>query len=382
MNIACDARSLVGRHTGVATWVIQIMGGLVRDHGHSVILAASKPVALPDELRLEGVTNLRPTTPWLPGTIWLHTRLPGWLTEHRPDVFVGSLGVLPRRCPVPTVAVVHDLTPRTHPHHHTLTNRFCFNAYLEESLEMANAVVAVSTATERVLLDHFPIIASKLVTIRNGVGDFFSPPDPDDDGRTIRQRFSAGRPYVLHLGTIEPRKGVADLVDAWERLHSLRSAPPDLVVAGGLGWDTAPIIARIQESPYRDRIHIPGYVDREAARDLLRHAEVFIIASEAEGFGLPLAEAISCHAPSVASDIPSLRETGGEAALFAPPQDPSALARTLDLALQPATADDLRKRAVLRVPELRWGPAITAWNALLEGVATGRLPTITGGNGE
>ena len=64
MNIACDARSLVGRHTGVATWVTQIMGGLVRDHGHSVTLNASKTVSLPDELRLEGVTAPRPTTPW------------------------------------------------------------------------------------------------------------------------------------------------------------------------------------------------------------------------------------------------------------------------------------------------------------------------------
>ena len=382
MNIACDARSLVGRHTGVATWVTQIMGGLARDYGHSITLNASKPLALPDELRLEGVTTPRPTTPWLPGTIWLHTRLPSWLAARRPDVFVGSLGVVPRRCPVPAVAVVHDLTPRTHPHHHTLTNRFCFNAYLEESLETAGAVVAVSKATERVLLRLFPIVASKLVAIDNGVSDFFSPPHPEDDGRNIRQRFSAGRPYVLHLGTIEPRKGVADLVEAWERLHSLRSAPPDLVVAGGLGWDTAPIIARIQRSPYRERIHLPGYVDREAARDLLRHAEVFALASEAEGFGLPLAEAISCEAPSVASDIPSLRETGGDAALFTPPQDPAALAQTLHLALQPDTADDLRRRAALRVPGLRWGPAITAWNTLLEEVVAGRSPRPANGHGE
>ena len=244
MNIACDARSLVGRHTGVATWVTQIMGGLVRDHGHAVTLNASKTVSLPDELRQEGVTVPRPTTPWLPGTIWLHTQLPNWLAQNRPDVFVGSLGIVPRRCPVPTVAVVHDLTPRTHPHHHTLSNRFCFNAYLGESLETADAVVAVSTATKRILLDLFPIVDSKLVKIDNGVSGFFSPPEPEDDGQSTRQRFSAGRPYVLHLGTIEPRKGVADLVDAWERLHSLRSAPPDLVVAGGLGWDTAPIIAR------------------------------------------------------------------------------------------------------------------------------------------
>ncbi len=371
MNIACDARSLVGHHTGVATWVTQIMGGLVRDHGHVVTLAASKPVVLPNELRLEGVTALPTTRPRLPGTLWLHTQLPRWLTATRPDVFVGSLAVIPRRCPVPSVAVVHDLTPRTHPEHHTLANRFCFNAYVEESLEKADAIVVGSAATEQVVLDHFPFTRSNLVRIGYGVDESFSPPAPDDDGHRVRQKLAGGRPYVLHLGTIEPRKGVADLVAAWEALHSLHPGPPDLVIAGGLGWDTAPIVARIQASQYRDRIHLPGYVDPDSARDLLRHAEVFVIASEVEGFGLPLAEAISCGTPCIASDIPSLRENGGDAALYAPPGNQDALAHTLHRALQPEVAADLRRRSVLRAPQLRWEPAVESWHTLLEGLGRG-----------
>jgi len=376
MNIACDARSLVGRHTGVATWVSQVMAGLARDHGQTITLAASKTMDVPEELRLESIRTLPRPRPPMPGTLWLNSVLPHRLSQVGADVFIASLAVVPRRCPVPAVAMVHDITPRTHPHRHTLANRFCFNAYLEESLERAEAVVAGSAATESELLDHFRFVRPRLVRIGYGVDEFFSPAPDTDDGQKTRDGFAEGRRYILHLGTIEPRKGVPDLVSAWEELHTLVDHPPDLVVAGGRGWDTGPILARIDASPFRERIHVPGYVDHDEARDLLRHAEVFVLASEAEGFGLPLAEAISCGTPSVASDIPPLREAGGDAALFTPPDQPMELARAVAAALVPEVADGLRRRAAERAPELRWGPVVSAWNDLLQTVVAGhRSPT-------
>jgi glycosyltransferase involved in cell wall biosynthesis len=127
-------------------------------------------------------------------------------------------------------------------------------------------------------------------------------------------------------------------------------------------------MAAIEASPARPHIHLPGYVDREQALGLLRHAEVFVLASEAEGFGLPLAEAISCGTPSVASDIPALREAGGQAALFASPGDPAALAAAIGRALDPVVAGELRRRAAARAAGLRWEPVVDAWDELLEGV--------------
>jgi glycosyltransferase involved in cell wall biosynthesis len=369
MNIACDARSLVGTHTGVATWVTHVMAGLADDYGHAVTLTASKPIVVPDQLRLDNVRVLPPTRPTIPGTLWLQTVLPRWLAKTRPDIFVGSLAVLPRRCPVPAISVVHDLTPRTHPEHHTLTNRFCFNAYLEESLEQSDAVVAVSQATASVLLDHMPIVRSKLIVISNGVDPSFSPPRTEDDGRRVREEFSGGRPYLLHLGTIEPRKGVTELVAAWEVLQRTISDPPDLIVAGGFGWNTTPIVDRIQASPYRDGIHLPGYVTSDAARDLMRHAEAFVTASEIEGFGLPLAEAISCGTACVASDIAALRETGGAAPLYVPPGDIDALARALRTAIAGDMNATLRDRSARRAPDLRWDPIVERWSELLGDVA-------------
>jgi glycosyltransferase involved in cell wall biosynthesis len=365
MNIACDARALVGPLTGVGTWTRQIVAGLA-GRGHDVLLAASKPILLSDELRHPRIAVLPPpAAPW-PGTLWLQTSLPAAIARRHVDVLVGSLAIVPRHGSVPAVAMVHDLTPRTHPHRHTLANRFCFNAYLESSLDAASAVVAGSDATLAELAEAFPRTVDKIHRIGYGVEASFRPA-VDDHGMTTRERFAGGHRYVLHLGTLEPRKGVARLIGAWERLRARVTAPPDLVLAGAPGWGLRSIEARIMSSPYADRIHRTGYVDREASRDLLRHAEAFVLASEAEGFGLPLAEAICCGTPAVASDIPVLRETGGDAALYAPLTE-TGLAAAIERALEPDTADRLRTRAAARAPQLRWDPVVDAWEELLSRV--------------
>jgi glycosyltransferase involved in cell wall biosynthesis len=302
------------------------------------------------------------------GPIWLNTTVPATLRELGAEAWIGSLAILPVRCPVPSVAMVHDLTPRTHPDRHTLANRLVFRFFLEGSLKTAHTVVAGSEATAGEIVEAFPWVEPKLHRIGYGVDEWFSEAPSDDDGGVVRDRFSGGRPYVLHLGTIEPRKGISSLVTAWELLNESTAGAPDLVIAGKPGWQTEPILDRIRSSPLAGRIRLAGYVGREDARDLLRHAAVFVLASEVEGFGLPLAEALSCGTPSVATDIPALREAGGDAALFCPPGEPTALAASLAAALDPDTAARLREGGLERAPTLRWEPVVSAWTELLESI--------------
>jgi glycosyltransferase involved in cell wall biosynthesis len=344
------------------------MGGLARSGAATVHLAASKPFELPEEERHPDL-RLVPAPRWPTlGPVWLNTVLPGQLREVGAEVWIGSLAILPVWCPVPAVAMVHDLTPRTHPSRHTLANRLVFKLFLSRSLSTAQTVVAGSQATAGELVRAFPRVETKLHRIGYGVDEWYSAAPSGDDGGAVRERFSRGRPYVLHLGTIEPRKGVPSLVAAWESLHQVLLEGPDLVIAGKTGWRTEPILDRIRTSSLAERIHLVGYVSTEDARDLLRHAAVFALASEVEGFGLPLAEAISCGTPSVATDIPALREAGGDAALFCAPGDSAALASCLVEAMKPDTAAVLRRRALERAPNLRWEPVVKAWADLLESV--------------
>jgi len=368
MNIACDARALVGHHTGVGTWTTQVAAGLASDASTRILLGASKPIDLPKELHLPNVGVLpRPRLP-LPGSLWLHLALPATLQKADADVFIGSLAMVPRRSRIPSIAMVHDLTPRTHPEQHTLVTRMTFNPFIKASLEAARAVVVGSEATRTEVLEHFPWVQERLHLIGYGVDQFFSPPTDPREGEETRRLFADGRPYILHLGTLEPRKGLLKLVEAWDRLHEITPDAPSLVLAGGEGWDIRPLVDLIDRSPNSERIHRPGYVTRDQARALMRHTEAFVLASEAEGFGLPLAEAIACGAPCIASDIPSLRESGADAALFTPAGDSNTLTQAIVQTLEPETAVAMRHASTARGSALAWGPIIDQWRELIQSV--------------
>jgi len=365
MNIACDARALIGPATGVGVWTREIMAGLAETGRFRILAAASKSFDMPERFRNLPIETLPPPSFPVPGTLWLHSRLPALLQDA--DLFVASLAVLPRRCPVPGIVMLHDLTPRSHPQRHTPANRFCFNAYLEESLDEAAAIVVGSESTRREAIEVFPWIKPKLRKIGYGVDGYFRPPEQGrGDAVAVRRKFSSGRPYILYLGTLEPRKGLAYLLAAWEENAARRADFPDLVLAGREGWGVASLLRRLESSAFRSRIHRPGYVSREDGRALMQHAEVFVLPSEAEGFGLPLAEAVCCGAACVASDIPPLRESGGDAPLFVPPRDERALARALEEALKPSTNAVLRERSRSRSNGLSWEVPVRGWSELLD----------------
>jgi len=362
MNIACDARALAGEATGVGVWTRHIVKGLVSDGRHQVFLAAPKRIRLPPELISEHIETIPPAgLPW-PGTLWLNTVLPSRLGKN--GVFIGSLGLLPRRCPIPGIVMLHDLTPRTHASRHTLANRFCFNAYLEESLDQAAAVVVGSLSTRDEALRIFPWLRKKIRQIGYGVDSFYKPPEKPEQGVRLRQNFTGGRPYILYLGTLEARKGLETLFKAWENLAPRKDV--DLVLAGKQGWKIGGLLRMIRRSSFKSRVHLPGYLDRENTRSLMQHSELFVLPSEAEGFGLPLSEAIACGTACVASDIAALHESGGHCPLFFPPGDVNALADILDRALLPEVNAELKKRSLKRADALRWKKPVNQWRLLLE----------------
>ncbi len=366
MRIAFDARPLIPPLTGVGVWLEGLASCLLASTSWELELHLPRPAPLAVESwpRPPQVVAARPA---LPGTLWLAT-LAAAQAKHC-QLFVGTLGLLPRRLTLPSVLVLHDLTPRTHPHHHRLVNRFCFNAFLEESLAAATVVVCDSQATARRLASLLPGRARWVQVIPAAVSDFFAP--GEEDAGEVRQRFAGGRPYILQLGTLEPRKGIATLVAAHNLLLARNPQAPDLVLAGGRGWGGPVLEKALSRHRWPQRVHPVGYVSRRDARSLFRCAEVVVMASEEEGFGLPLAEGLACGAACVASDAEALVEVAAGAALHARRQDPQALAAALEAALHPDTNRQLRERALARAAELRWDKVLPSWLQLLTQVVEG-----------
>ncbi|MEW6336886.1 MAG: glycosyltransferase family 4 protein [Acidobacteriota bacterium] len=371
MRIACDARPLLGQRTGVSVWLEGLVRGLAAATDWDFVLCLPRPISGVgvDDLAGRAQTSSPPVR--MPGTLWLHT-LASPLVNDDADVYLGTLGVLPRRLRMPAALVVHDLTPRTRPHRHTLANRFCFNAYIEESVERADALVCDSKATAAVLGAIWPRHGRRAVVVPPGIDEHFSPAADGESPEPVRLRFAAGRSFIVQLGTLEPRKGVATLLGAHGVLLRRRPETPDLVLAGKAGWGGNWLEAALVEHPDRDRVHVVGYVTRDEARALLRHAEAVAVSSEEEGFGLPLAEALACGAACVASDDPALVEVAGGAALHFVRGDRDALVAALERVLTPDVRDVLRDAARTRAPHFAWGRSLESWRALLQGLADAR----------
>jgi len=362
MKVAIDARALMGAPTGIGTYTRSIARALAARQGIAVGLFA--PRALP-EPPPGGVSAH--AGPDLPGLVWTQAAFPRRASAWGADVLLAALTIAPVLTRLPVVSVVHDLTPVTHPGWHAARTLAGFRPFWGRTVARAARFVCVSQTTAEELARLYPGAARRIRVAPNGVDREFTPGTDERAREATRERFAAGRPFVLYLGTLEPRKNVPALVEACERLWRENPDRPDLVLAGGIGWKAGPILARIERSDFRQRIHLAGYAPRPTALDLYRAAEAFVYPSFAEGFGLPLAEAMACGAPCVASTAEALREVGGEAALYAPASDPAALARAIATALEdPATRARLRSSGPPRAALFTWEGAASATAAALE----------------
>jgi len=354
MRIAIDARALLSQSTGIGTYTRGIAAGLASRPGTEVGLFAPRP--LPDGLSRGPWSIQTDTHPF--GIVWLQTTLPRRLASWRADVLLAALTIAPATGAGPFVSVVHDLTAWTHPQWHTARTLLGFLPLWEKTVERASRLLCVSQATARQLLARYPEARARVRVVPNGVDPYFSPSKEEPPRERTRRRYAAGSRFLLYLGTIEPRKNVESLVAACENLWRRRRSRPDLVLAGGHGWKTSSLNRRIARSPFRDKIHRIGYVPRETARDLYRAAEVFVYPSYAEGFGLPVLEAMACGVPVVASTAEALTEVGADAALYAPPEDASQLAHQIERALEDEpTRSLLRGKGPERAASFSWEAA-------------------------
>jgi alpha-1,3-rhamnosyl/mannosyltransferase len=272
-----------------------------------------------------------------------HTPLPvlDWLARGA-GVFHAS--VLVRRPPTRArlSATIHDLTCHLLPELHPRANRIAEMRFAAIA-RRADALIAVSEATKKDAVEVLGIAPEKITVIHSGIPHAFFAPDAKLID-AVRQKYSLRRPFVLFVGTIEPRKNVDLLLDAFESLPASLREHYQLVVAGPPGWHSGKTIARLRHVRYL------GYVPEMLLPALTAAATVFVYPSLYEGFGFPVAQAMAAGVPVITSNVSSLPEIAGGAALLIDPKSQSelhhAISRLLTSeGLRTALAAEGRKRA-------------------------------------
>lgn len=364
-TVAVDLRALVPEATGIGVYTREMLRHLAASGGFRYLGLAHREPLGAEELRDLGVRIEHQPAPL--GVLWQQLRLPRRLAQGDVDLLWSPLQTLPGSCPVPAVVTVHDLTVLLMPDAHRAKVRWSQVPFLARSFARARRVVAVSEATAADLRFHFPqaflAAPEKLRVIHHGVASSFRPAEADER-RAIREELGAPHGYLLYAGTLEPRKNVEGVLDAWLALRADDPATPPLVLAGGHGWRSRPLLRKIERmqrsgSPEEGGdLQVLGRVDDERLARLYRGATVFVYPSFYEGFGLPVVEAMASGVPVVTSDRSSLPEVAGDAALTVRPEDPTILGGAIrHLLANPHLAHELAERGLERARRFRWEKA-------------------------
>ncbi len=326
MLIGVDSRPLREKQTsGIPMYVRSLLEALAMiDQKNEYILYAHKDFDYPMpggnfRKRSGAVTRY--------GSLWMQAELPLWLTQDKVDIFWGTQHILPllmsRR--IKAILTVHDLVHYVFPE--TMKRRnFLINKYIiPPSIHRTDAVVAISNWT---LSDVKKYLAPKnkiMEVVHQGVGRPIFPRNRVVAKEKIKEHYGLEGPFLLTVGTFEPRKNIAGLFKAFSLIAD--KIPHRLAVVGQKGWKNQNIISEIQESKIKDRIHLLGYVPDEILPDVYSAADVFVFPSLYEGFGFPPLEAMACAVPVVASNVSSIPEVVGDAAMLVNPYDPPDIAR-------------------------------------------------------
>lgn len=269
---------------------------------------------------------------------------------HYPASVAASAG------PVPMVVTVHDLCYKTHPEWFSRSRALYYNAFLGAGIRRATRIIADSHATAEDIKRFYGIPESRIDVVPLGVDACFQPADETARER-VRREYPLPESYFLFVGTLEPRKNLPRVLEAWLRLGD---DAPDLVIAGRIGWKTDLERLLPDRDDLRRRLHCLGHVSQDLLPALYSEALVFVWPSLMEGFGLPPLEAMACGTPVITSNCSSMPEVVGEAALTADPQNVPALAGAMR-----ALVEDGNLRASLREAGLARA-AIFTWKRTAE----------------
>lgn len=376
MLIGIDAsRALRAQRTGTERYALEIINHLLHlpdaPHYHWRLYLDMTPpptfLSLTHDKQLAGQVEVCV----LPRQrLWTHAALAREVARRPPDVLFIPAHVLPftvpaRRLP-PSVVTIHDLGYHTFPQQHTLFQRLYLPWSTRWSARTAHHLIAVSQTTAADLQTYYNTATQKITVIHEAANW----PQVAWAEPFVRSRYNLPVDYALYVGTLQPRKNLARLIQAYHRLNQRQPLTWDLVLAGAGGWESDALRRLVADLHLADRVHFLGYIPDEALSALYYGARFFCFPSLFEGFGLPVLEAQLHGVPVMTANNSALPEIAGDAALLVDPTDVDAIA---DAMLQLSQDEALRQRLIAagyeNVKRFSWEKAARETLAVLVKVA-------------
>jgi glycosyltransferase involved in cell wall biosynthesis len=360
VRIALNAQLLSRAHTfrsgGINRVIHHLLLELARDpRGHE--LHAFVPIAPPgdDPLNRGGLTfHPSGATTERPGLriAWEQSALPRRLARLQPDLLHGLAYALPLGWAGPCVVSIYDLSFLRFPRAFNLANRVYLAASTRAAARRARQVLTISQHSRRDIVRLLGVPEHRVVVTYPAANARFRPLAAEQVA-AFRARRALPDPFVFAVGTLEPRKNLAGLLEAYARLARPR---PPLYIGGGAGWRFSHIFDTVQRLGLAGDIEFLGFVPEEELPLWYNAARVFVFPSLYEGFGLPVLEAMACGTPVITSTTSSLPEVAGKATALVSPDDPAALAEAMRRVLDdPRLCQEMRTAGLIQATRFTWG---------------------------
>lgn len=386
-RVGVSALAMQGRldelDSGIARYCAGLIEAWIADSGgHEFVVWVSPDFVVPAIWRRNHDVSFRVARgAWASRkTLWELLSAGRAARASRCDVWFSTAHAVPLKCPVPTVLSVQDLFTFSHPEFYTLKHRAVIGWALRRALRGADRIVAISRHTRDELIERFDVAGERVAVTPLGLGRTIVPLAPERVGdEELATLGVGGGRFLLTLSTVEPRKNLERLFEAFARLVR-RDGMEDLrlVVVGRSGWKTTPIFRRPDALGVADRVDFVGYVADPDLPKLFARCAAFVLPSIIEGFGLPLLEAMAFGVPVASSRSGSLPEVGGEVPFYFDPLDVEAMERAMLRALE-GDADRVAE-GLARAAGFTWEE--TAERTLAElARAAGSMPESTEGVG-
>ncbi len=250
--------------------------------------------------------------------IFFEVSVKNWLDRNRPDVFFSPDQFLSLAAKTPTLLTCHDLLALEFRGQVPRVAQLFYDRFFPKYLRRAGAIIAISEATKSDILKFSGIEKSKIRVVPNGCREGFFPLQPVDV-QQVRDEISGGQPYFFYAGAIQPRKNIARLVEAFDLFKKGKNRQHKLLLGGRMAWQSGDVGRAVEAAEHRADIHFLGYLDEGKLPKIMAAAAVFIYPSLAEGFGLPILEAMWAEVPVITSDRSAMAEVAGGAAFLVNP---------------------------------------------------------------
>ncbi len=253
------------------------------------------------------------------------------------------------------VSTIYDATVVTHPECHSRANVIRCRRGMEESIRNARAIIAISEHTKKDLVERLGARPELITVTHLAAGPEFREVRDAAALEGVRKKYALPQRYVLFMGSLEPRKNVKTLLQAYAALPENVKKEFSLVIAGAKGWKNSDIPGIVKGLGIEQKTVFPGFIDKGDMSGVYSAASVFVFPSLYEGFGLPILEAFACGAPVVTSDTSSMPEVAGDAARLVDPLDPAALGAAIeDILSDEGRQNEMRAKGLKRAALFSW----------------------------